>query len=280
MESRTPLAVQGSQLHGPLGRLLRPLVRLFISTGITFPLLSDLLRELYVNVAENDFALAGKEQTDSRVSLLTGIHRKEVRRLRGAGAPVSAIPSSLSGSSRILARWLGSESFSTSDGPMALPRTAGEGDASFEALVQSVTRDVRPRAVLDEWLNRGLVEIDAEDRIVLRETALIPASGEEQQLYYFGRNLHDHIAAAVTNITAPKPRFLERAVHYDHLSRESVEKLEALSRELASNALQKANREALRLSDEAPDGAWRWNFGLYVYAEEDASPGKSSGAGQ
>ena len=41
------------------------------------------LRELYVNVAEHDFALEGKEQTDSRVSLLTGIHRKEVARLRG-----------------------------------------------------------------------------------------------------------------------------------------------------------------------------------------------------
>ena len=60
--------------------------------GLTFPALADLLRELYVNVAEYDFALSGKEQTDSRVSLLTGIHRKEVRRLRGAGAPVRLVP--------------------------------------------------------------------------------------------------------------------------------------------------------------------------------------------
>ena len=77
-----------TSLHAPLARLLRPLVRLCIRSGMTFPALAQLLRELFVNVAEHDFALEGKEQTDSRVSLLTGIHRKEVARLRGAGAPV------------------------------------------------------------------------------------------------------------------------------------------------------------------------------------------------
>src|ERR1700712_2013315 len=97
---------EGASLHAPLARLLRPLVRLLVARGITFPALTDLLRELYVNVAEYDFALAGKEQTDSRVSLLTGIHRKEVRRLRGAGAPVSAVPATLSRTSAIIARWL------------------------------------------------------------------------------------------------------------------------------------------------------------------------------
>ena len=59
-----------AQLHAPLARLLRPLVRLCIRSGMTFPALAQLLRELFVNVAEHDFALEGKEQTDSRVSLL------------------------------------------------------------------------------------------------------------------------------------------------------------------------------------------------------------------
>ena len=88
-----------------------PLVRLLIRSGIAFPMLTELLRELYVNVAEYDFALLGKEQTDSRVSLLTGVHRKEVRRLRGAGAPVNAVPATVSQTSRILARWLADPDF-------------------------------------------------------------------------------------------------------------------------------------------------------------------------
>ena len=96
MPHSTGPSLDGSKLHAPLARLLRPLVRLLIRSGITFPALIDLLRELYVNVAENEFPLPDKAQTDSRVSLLTGIHRKEVRRLRGAGAPVNMVPAAVS----------------------------------------------------------------------------------------------------------------------------------------------------------------------------------------
>ena len=268
---------QAAQLHGPVARLLRPLVRLFIRSGMTFPVVQELLRELYVQVAETEFALSDKDQTDSRVSLLTGVHRKEVRRLRGAGAPVSAMPSSLSSTSRILSHWLGSPEFSSRRGPKPLPRTALPDKPSFDALVESVTRDVRPRAVLDEWLHRGIVEIDARDRVVLLETALIPKVGDEQQLYYFGRNLHDHAAAAVDNISgAEQPRFLERALHYDGLSADAAEALVLHARELAVAALQNANREALALSDNDRGGRCRVNFGVFVYCEETPAPTEPS----
>ncbi len=74
-----------------------------------------------------------------------------------------------------------------------------------------MTKDLRPRAVLDEWLDRGLVTLDDEERIVLAEAAFVPSGGGSQQLTISGRNLHDHIAAAVANILEEKPRFLERA---------------------------------------------------------------------
>ncbi len=267
---------EGQGLHAPLARLLRPLVRLLVARGITFPALTDLLREIYVNVAEYDFTLPGKEQTDSRVSLLTGIHRKEVRRLRGAGAPVSAVPATLSRTSRIVARWIADPAFTGPDGqPLPLPRIAEAGQPSFESLVAGVTRDVRPRAVLDEWLDRGLVFADGQDRIVLAESAYIPrADGNaEAQLYYFGRNLHDHVAAAATNIMSPTPRFMERAVHYDGLSEELASKLELRARELAMDALAQANREAHAACGSDPGGPHRWNFGVYVYREKDGQAG-------
>jgi hypothetical protein len=278
-ESADPLR-EGASLHAPLARLLRPVVRLLVARGITFPALTDLLRELYVNVAEYDFALAGKEQTDSRVSLLTGIHRKEVRRLRGAGAPVSAVPAVVSRTSRIIARWIADPAFTDPQGhPLPLPRTAEGRASSFETLVSGITRDVRPRAVLDEWLDRGLAFTDAQDRIVLAEAAYVPRGdgAEGPQLYYFGRNLHDHIAAAVANIVGDRPRFLERAVHYDGLSKDLATKLEARAREIAMEALQQANREAHAACQTDPGGDHRWNFGLYIYTEAAASAPPTDG---
>jgi hypothetical protein len=262
-----------ASLHAPVARLLRPLVRLFIRVGITFPALTSLLRELYVNVAEHEFALPNKEQTDSRVSLLTGIHRKEVARLRGAGAPVSTVPVAVSRTSRIIARWLAEPAYTDADGrPLPLPRTAAEGQPSFEALVAAVTRDLRPRAVLDEWLERRLVSLDAEGHIVLGEAAFVPRGGSDQQLYYFGRNLHDHVAAAVANVTGGTTPFMERAVHYDGLSEQLGRDLEARSRELAMDALQTANRDAHAALATDAGGSWRWSFGVYVFREEMPTP--------
>lgn len=265
-------------LYPPLARLLRPLVRLCIRAGMTFPALSQLLRELYVNVAEYDFALAGKEQTDSRVSLLTGIHRKEVSRLRGAGAPVNAVPASLSRTGAIIARWLAAPRFCDEAGaPLPLPRTTEGGEPSFEELVASVTRDVRPRAVLDEWIDRGIATIDAQERIVLAEAAFIPQPGDDEKLYYFGRNLHDHLAAAAANVLNAPPPFLERSVHYDGLSAELAQRLEARSRELALEMLQRINREANAACETDAGGEHRWNCGVYVFREDTTTetPDKS-----
>ena len=261
--------LDGGALHGPVARLLRPLVRLLVQRGITFPALTNLLRELYVNVAEYDFALPGKEQTDSRVSLLTGIHRKEVRRLRGAGAPVSQVPATVSRTGRIIARWVAAPEFTDGEGrPLPLPRSA-EGDApSFESLVEGVTKDVRPRAVLDEWLDRGVAVLDESGRVRLLEAAYLPRGGAEPQLYYFGRNLHDHLAAAAENIAGPSPRFFERAVHYDGLSEALAAQLEARSREIAMGALKQANAEAHAACADDPGGRHRWNFGIYIYRED------------
>jgi hypothetical protein len=271
IEPTSSAAPDAARLQVPLSRVLRPLVRLLIRCGITFPSLCTLLREIYINVAEYDFALPGKDQTDSRVSLLTGIHRKEVARLRGAGAPVSAVPVAISRTSRIMARWLSSPDYTDADGrPLPLGRT-GEKGATFESLVISVTRDVRPRAVLDEWRDRKLVTIDSADRVVLTEAAFVPRGGSDQQLYYFGRNLHDHVAAAVENVLGDAPRFMERAVHYDGLSKELAETLESRSRDLAMDALKTANRVANTGCETDCGGNWRWNFGVYVYREENAA---------
>ncbi|GBU17441.1 MULTISPECIES: DUF6502 family protein [Methylobacterium] len=280
MSEMSETARDEGALHRPVARLLRPLVRLFVARGITFPALTNLLRELYVNVAEYDFALPGKEQTDSRVSLLTGIHRKEVRRLRGAGAPVSAVPATVSRTSRIIARWIADPRFTDPDGrPLALPRSADGEAPSFETLVAAVTRDLRPRAVLDEWLDRGLAFSDEHGRVVLAESAYVPKGGGEPQLYYFGRNLHDHIAASVANVIGETPRFLERAVHYDGLSEDLAGRLEARARAIAMDALREANREAHAACEDDAGGRHRWNFGIYVYTEESGAAPDDPAAG-
>src|SRR5262245_40374757 len=66
-----------------LRSLLRPLVRLLLAPRLPFTYVAELLKGAYVEVATRELTLDDRPQTDSRVSLLTGVHRREVKRLRG-----------------------------------------------------------------------------------------------------------------------------------------------------------------------------------------------------
>jgi Family of unknown function (DUF6502) len=262
--------------------MLRPLVRLLIRNRITYPVAAALLRNLFLDVALRDVLADETSRTDSRVSLLTGIHRTEIRRQRRGLAPPAAEPDVVTLTSQIIARWLGMAAFTAEDGtPLPLPRGAPAGEASFDALVGLVTKDVRGRTVLDDWLSQGLVDLDDADRVTLRVAAFIPRPGRAEQLFYFGRNLHDHIAAASANVSAEgKARFLDRSVHYDALPIAAAERLEAIGREAASRLLVDINRIAMELADshDPPAGTpagptRRVNLGLYLYAEDEPLAG-------
>ncbi len=233
-------------------RLLRPLVRLLIRRGVTFPALADVLRSLYVEVAAHELLTEPRARTDSRISLLTGVHRKEIRRWRSEPHAPDAVPPVITLTSQIIARWLRDAAYADADGtPAPLPRLPrADGGPSFERLVQSATSDVRPRAVLDDWLNHGIVTVDAADRVVLDTAAFVPRPGSAEQLFYFGRNLHDHMSAAAANVLARNEApFLERAAHYDHLSPATVARLEAMGRDAARRLLTDFNRQALDMMD-------------------------------
>lgn len=277
-------AVPPALLRQALGRLLRPLVRLLIEQGVPFGELAELLKGVYVDVALRDFPLEGKQPTDSRVTLLTGVHRKDVRRLRGQPHTPHDPPHSVTLGALLVARWTGTASFLDAEGrPRPLPRKALRRGKSFESLVESVSKDIRPRVVLDEWLRLGVVHLDAEDRVCLNAEAFVPSRGLEEKLFYFGRNLHDHIAAAARNVGGRRPAFLERSVYYPGLSRESVSELAKLAARVGMEALQAVNRRALELARgdaDSESASQRMSFGLYFYdapSDDGAEPDEESG---
>ncbi len=259
-------------LQSALRHLLRPLVRLLVRHGITFPQLSSLLKEIYVESAREDFAPPGGQLTDSRVTLLTGVHRKDVKRLREqAHVERSPAPRSLSLGAHVISLWTGDRLYTDEHHqPLPLPRT---GDApSFESLVRSVSTDIRPGAVLHDWLERGLAHVDDNDRIVLNESAFVPRTDLDELAYYLGRNLHDHIATCDYNLAAQGSAQIERAVYYDQLSPESVQELEALAREQGMQALLAVNRAARALAErdrKRTDANRRMSFGVYFHTPRE-----------
>jgi len=255
--------------------MLVPLVRLLLSHGITHPFLGNLLKRAYVDVAEREFAIEGRAQTISRLSLLTGIHRKDVKRLRLEPDPSAAVPRNVSLGAQLVSRWMGLPEFRDASGPLPLPRLATpDGSPSFESLVESVSKDIRPRAILDEWVRLGAVHIDEQGRVCLNEHAFVPEKGFDEKASWLGRSVRDHLAAFGRNLAGREAPLLERTVYYDELSLASIEELSELSRNLGAEALEVVNRRALELQRRDAAGAdrsRRMSFGVYFYEEPDAA---------
>lgn len=266
--------------------VLRPLVKAMIAKGVTAPAVYRLLKEVFVEVAIQDFTLEGKPATDSRVSLLTGVHRKDVRALRdAAGAPGDGGRERISAMTSILGRWLADPALAGPDGaPVPLPRQSDDGP-SFDALARAVNSDIRPRTVLDELIRQGVVTVEAETGLLrLRPSAVIGPADSGQKAMFFAENLGDHIAAATENLLADDGRapYLERAVFYNRLTPGSVDRIEADARREGAEMLARLNRLAFQFQQadrDLPDAGERFRFGIFFFrVDEEADAGHTTGS--
>jgi len=256
-----------------LRRIMRPLVRLMLRKGVTYTMFTDVLKEVFVDVAHREFRLDDKVPTDSRISLLTGVHRKDVRRLRSeSDTATAALPENITLGAQLVNEWTRSPPFCSAPGQaLALPRLASVGgDCSFDALVAKVSTDIRGRVVLDEWLRLGVVRLDDQDRVHLEAQAFVPQKGFDEKAAYFGHNLHDHACAAVHNLSGEGLPFFERSVHYDALTPASVDTLrEAVTQDGMQTLLAFSRLAAELESTDEPSHEQRQRItvGLYFYSE-------------
>ncbi|WP_230374209.1 DUF6502 family protein [Pontivivens ytuae] len=261
--------------------MLRPLVRTLIARGVTLPSVYRLLKQVYVEVAESDFRLDDEPPTDSRISLLTGVHRRDVRAIRTAeddpDAPLRQRTTLLA---TVVGSWLANPETRDEDGsPRPLPK-AGEDEPNFESLVRAINRDVRPRTLLDELMRQGLVAEREDGLLELTPDAVLGPAEDDQKMVFFAANVGDHLAAAAENMLADQPPFLERAVFYNRLRPGSVDEIEAAARTLSQDMLVEVNRRARAYQSDdkdAPEGSHRFRFGVYFYRENKASADRPDG---
>lgn len=255
-------------------RLLRPLARLLMAFGVNYPAFANLAKGVFVEAAVQDFPDGGTTTTDSQVSVLSGVQRREVKRLREEMRQQRPAPVAVSLGAQVVAKWCADpRCLDSQRRPLPLPRLARKGgEVSFEKLVEGISKDIRSRAVLDEWLRLGVARLDEEDRVHLIESAFIPVQGFDEKAFYFGKGVHDHLAAASHNMLGQRPAFLDRMAYYDGLTPDSAAELRDLARELAAQALQEINSKALELQaqdGEKENSRSRVTFGAYFYAAED-----------
>lgn len=237
--------------------MLKPLVRLLIQQNITFVGLQTLLKRTYVEVADESFCLENKKQTDSRISLLTGIHRGDVKRIRHEDpSQLSEKELKASLSAQIISEWTGRASYlDEQHRPKPLLRYANENqpNSSVEELILSISKDKHPRSIVDDWLNQGIIELKTENDqewVYLSEKGYVPEADFEEKLYFAGKNIGEHLHVVANNLESQQTPLFDRAVYYNHLSPDAIAELEAFAKQKMLQVLIEVNQRANQLQQQ------------------------------
>lgn len=260
--------------------MLRPLARVMIAKGVTISHATELLKRAMVEMAKTQ--TGDPQVSDSRISVLTGLHRKDVRRLR-ATDPLPPRRSMLNACALLIAHWTTEPAFLAEGGPRPLPRSGTAGLPGFDDLVRAARIDVAPATILEELAAQGAVELEADGTTVtLVHDAFVGSPQSDALLEAFEKNVGAHLNVAAANLLneVKGSRQFERALHFSHLSEASLRYLEDRSARAATALLHDLNAMAMaRQAEDALlefEATGRFSFGAYVLAEGQGE-GKVSG---
>ena len=141
---------------------LRPLARALLRAGIGHREFNEISKSAYVDVATKDYGLRGRPTNISRVAVMTGLTRKEVRRIRNKGeAGEETEVGRRTPMGVVLHRWYTETEFLSPDGePRGLPFDGGPN--SFSDLVRKFGGDIPPGAMRTELKRIGAVVEDKD----------------------------------------------------------------------------------------------------------------------
>lgn len=259
---------QRSALQKAVSKLLNPLVRLLLRNGLTYSEFAEIAKSAYVRVALKDFSVPGRKPSQTRVSVLTGLHRHEVAKILKADGGQDSHSARHHRAARIISAWLADPRFNDDGIPNVL-----NIDSEFAVLVADYGADVTTRAVLDELVRVGAVNVKKGKRLELLVRAFTPSDSDEDLIHILGDSVTDLLSTLDHNLASDaSSRRLQMSVVHSNLPNESLRNIELISRDKAMSFLEDLNQFfATQDRDSNPrvigTGRNRAGIGLYYFQQ-------------
>lgn len=200
-----------------LSMMLKPLIRLLISQGVTHAEFAETAKDVYVETVLRHFEVDGKVNK-SRIAILTGLTRKEVKNVIDRTLEVGKRERSYSRPERVLTGWYSDPDYTGPYGiPLELPyESSSPNEPSFVNLVRTYSGDMAPRQMLTELLRSGsVVELDNRYKAVRRNYE--PAALSPELIYRLGEIGYRVFSTAARNIEKQEDKnpYFDRLVYAD-----------------------------------------------------------------
>ena len=261
-------------------RVLRPLVRVLIRNGIAANALNELVRQTYVDVADQEFAIMGKKQTAARIAVITGLNRKEVGRLRNNDPLDRAAEIWWNRAAHVLGSWLRDKEFLDQKGdPLDLPLT--DGSPSFADLVKKHSGDMYPRSIADELLQMNAIE-EVDGKLRMTSRGYVPSGDAERVIDIFGIDTAELMETIDHNLIATDKgrRLFQRKVLSDNVPLRYQQEFNEYSARLSGQMIEELARwlSARDLGGDRSGDDERVVLGLGIYQINRPAPRPFSSA--
>lgn len=267
----TALEQQISPFLRYAAKILRPLVRTFLRTGVSADQINELVRWLYVDEFYKQSEFWNRDRPfGSRAALMTGLSRKEVSRLRQIEEPdETMLTTQQNRAARVLAGWVNDERFHQDGKPAVLPLSAKGKMASFDRLVQLYSGDLPTRTVLDELRRSGCVTT-VDDEVRLLQQAYGPCGAPEVVLNAAGLGIQRLAETVDFNIANndSSDRRLQRVWYQCNIPADRVAEARQIISDEAVAAGREIDRKLARLATpkkKAAQGYSELGLGMYYY---------------
>ena len=254
--------------------LMGPLVRILLRQGISFAEFSEVGKAVYVEIALKDFKVSGRKATRTRIAVMTGLTRKEVKRVIDEAIKERyELKTSFNRLTRVLVGWHTDPDFT---GPYGMPlelqyESAMPGELTFAELVKRHSGDMSPRSILDELIRVDAVkETDVDWYRVLRRDYIPEAQGVHN-FERVGSVIKQFINTVDFNMTKSAPgkgRFERAAVADDGIRKQDVPKFDQYLRERCQSLLEEIDNWLTKLPKpdaKIGDEVVRTGVGVYHF---------------
>ena len=223
-----------SRLGKLIKPLLKPLIRLLIRHDISHSELAEWARHVYVEEVYEHFTLPKRKMTYARASVLTGLSRKEVVRVRNSASDKSSQKTTKPNrAARVITGWMSDETF-LDDNKKPKSLFLKEGEASFAKLVQRYSGDISVGAILDELLRLEIAAYQG-DKIILLSQGYIPKNNNNKRIDILMRSTGNLLKTGLHNLQSSSEKtYLQRQLIHRDVSQNLAKEFQQYSKERAN----------------------------------------------